>query len=109
MQMTFRIGGGKTTLAAHEHFAEKVDHALSKFANHLRHVALTVIDVNGPRGGKDKQCRCVLSLKQMQPIVIEELDYSVGAAIHHTLERAAYTISQRLARHGYERRSRGSR
>ncbi len=75
-----------------------MDNALSKFADHLRHVTLSVSDVNGPRGGKDKLCRCVLHLKRAQPVVIEDLDFSVGGAIHHALDRAVYTVSQRIAK-----------
>lgn len=104
MQLSIRINGGDTTPAARRNLAETVDTALSKFANHLRHVTLSVSDVNGPRGGKDKLCRCVLHMKRAQPVVIEDLDFSVGGAIHHALERAVYTVSQRVAKFGSRRR-----
>ncbi len=98
MQLSIRINGGNTTPAARRNLTETVENALAKFSDQLRQVTLSVSDINGPRGGKDKQCRCVLSLSRMQPVVIEELDTSIGGAIHHALERAVYTVSQRLAK-----------
>ncbi len=98
MQLSIRIEGNETTPAARRNLAETVDHALSKFAQHVQRVTLSVTDINGPRGGKDKHCRCVLTMKRAQPIVIEDLDFSIGGAIHHAIERAVYTVSQRIAK-----------
>jgi hypothetical protein len=98
MQLSVRINDGNTTPAARRNLIESVDHALSKFANHLRRVSLSVTDINGPRGGKDKHCRLVLHMNRMQPIVIEDLDFSVGGVIHQSIERAVYTVSQRISR-----------
>lgn len=96
MHLSIRIDGGDTTPAARNYFAEAVDSALSKFAHHLRYVTLSLRDINGPRGGKDKLCRCVLHMKGAQPIVIEDLDVSVGGAVHRAIDRAVYTVSQRV-------------
>ncbi len=104
MQLSLRFNGGDTTPAARRNLTETVDAALSRFASHLRHVTLSVTDINGPRGGKDKHCRCVLHLKGAQPIVIEDIDFSVGGAIHHALERAVYTVTQRISRRRTNRR-----
>lgn len=98
MHLSIRINGGDTTPSARRSLSETVDHALSKFGQHVRRVTLSVTDINGPRGGKDKHCRCVLYMNHAQPIVIEDLDVSVGGAIHHALERAVYTVSQRISR-----------
>lgn len=98
MQLSIRINGNGTTPAARHGMAEEVDNALSKFASHLRHVTLSLSDVNGPRGGKDKHCRCVLYMKRAQPIVIEDLDVSLGAAVHRAIERAVYAVSQRISK-----------
>lgn len=104
MHLSIRINGSDTTPAARRNLTQSVENALSKFANQLRQVTLSVSDINGPRGGKDKHCRCVLSINRMQPVVIEELDYSVGGAIHNAMERAVYTVSQRLARRSDQRK-----
>lgn len=98
MHLSIQINGSDTTPAARRNLSDTVEHAFSKFANHLRRVTLSVKDVNGPRGGKDKHCRCVLYMKRAQPIVIEDLDFSAGGAIHHAIERAVYTVSQRVSK-----------
>jgi hypothetical protein len=59
---------------------------------------LYVEDVNGPRGGVDKQCRCVLHLRRMPPVVIQDKDESMNALIYRVANRAAYALSQRTDR-----------
>lgn len=104
MQLSIRIKGTDTSPAARRNLTQSVENALAKFSDQLRQVTLFVSDINGPRGGKDKQCRCVLSINRMRPVVIEELDYSIGGAIHNAMERAVYTVSQRLARRAHPRK-----
>ena len=72
--------------------------ALGRFGHLLKHVHLYIEDINGPRGGIDKQCRCLLHLRRMPPIVIQDQDENVGALVHRVADRAAYALSQKADR-----------
>jgi hypothetical protein len=44
--------------------------ALHKFSRHIGHVELTLRDVNGPRGGRDKQGQVVVHFRRGTPLVV---------------------------------------
>ncbi len=71
---------------------------LSRFRRHLKQVQLFIDDVNGPRGGVDKHCRCVLHLRRMVPIVIRDADEHISALVFRVADRAAHTLSRRVGR-----------
>jgi len=71
---------------------------LERFQHRLKQVYLYIEDLNGPRGGVDKQCRCVLHLRRMPPIVVQDRDESLTSLIHRVANRAAYALSQKTDR-----------
>ncbi len=78
--------------------------AVEHFQSRVRKVQVTVRDVHGPKGGIDKQCRCVVHLKRMPSIVIEDADTNYGNLFHRVADRVSYTLSQKI-----DRRQKGSR
>ena len=76
---------------------------LQRFEHRLRQVQMYIEDVNGPRGGVDKHCRCVLHLRRMAPIVISDSDSSVMAMVHRVADRASHALSRNLERQGQHR------
>lgn len=98
MDMTIRFSGGNRTDFGYHKYEEVILGALERFKHLVRHVQVYIEDTNGPRGGVDKQCRCVLHLRQMPPIVIQDKHENVGALIHRLAERAAYSLSQKADR-----------
>lgn len=103
MYLTIRFRGGPRSSFGDHDCAGILTHALERFSQRLTQVHLYVADSNGPRGGVDKQCRCVLHLRRRPPVVIQDQDESMYALIHRVANRAAYALS-RLA----DRRSRQS-
>lgn len=77
--------------------------SLDRFKHWVKRAYLYVEDVNGPKGGVDKQCRCVLHLRRMPPVVIQAKGEDLIALIYRIANRASYTLSQKTKR----RRSRG--
>ena len=98
MQFNIRFSGGKRTDFGDHDYENVLLSALDRFRHRLQQVQLYVEDVNGPRGGIDKQCRCVLHLRQMAPIVIQDQDENMIALIYRVANRASYALSQRAAR-----------
>lgn len=71
---------------------------LSRFQHRLKQVQLYIEDVNGPRGGLDKHCRCVLHLRRMTPIIIRDHDQNIPAMIHRVADRASHALRRQASK-----------
>lgn len=111
MDLTVYFGNLKTSRVVKEDVANLMRESFERFQSYIRCVSMTFTDVNGPRGGIDKQCRCVLQLKRMAPIVIEDRDGSFVSLVNRVANRASLTLSQRVDRKqsGYRSRRRSPR
>lgn len=69
---------------------------LERFQHRVKQVQLYIEDVNGPRGGLDKHCRCVVHLRRTAPIVIRDCDESIHAMIHRVADRASHALGRHL-------------
>lgn len=98
MNFAIRFSGSQRTGFGNHDFEGILENSLERFARRLKQVYLYIQDINGPRGGVDKQCRCVLHLRRMPPVVIQDQDESMHALIHRVANRAAYTLSQQAGR-----------
>ena len=99
MRVTVRFSGGKRPDFGNHDYEQLVKGSLARFGQRLKHVYLYIEDVNGPRGGVDKQCRCVLHLKHMPPVVIQDEGENLGALVYRVADRASYALSQAINRH----------
>lgn len=77
---------------------DQIDHVLSKFEEHVGTVTVNVEDINGPRGGIDKHCRCVVNFKRRSPLIIEDQDDSVRRLVDRVCQRVSQNTAKRLAR-----------
>lgn len=69
--------------------------ALGRFARHVRHVHVRLADINGLRGGVDKQC--IVAVRLTHPgrlVVIEDIDSDFRVAIDRAAERAGRSVSR---------------
>lgn len=98
MDLNVNFGNLKTVKVVHDDVAELMRGSFERFQSYIRCVSVTFTDVNGPRGGVDKQCRCVLQLKKMAPIVIEDRDGSFVSLVNRVANRASAALSQRVDR-----------
>lgn len=98
MRLTVRFSGGKRSDFGNHDYEGVLSEALKRFKHRLKQVYLYVEDVNGPRGGIDKQCRCVLHLRRLPPIVIQDEDKSMPALLRRVADRATYALSQKVDR-----------
>ena len=98
MQLNIRFSGGKRTDFGDYDYEHVLLSALERFRHRMKQVCLYVEDVNGPRGGIDKQVRCVLHLRRMPPIVIQDQDESMAALIYRVANRASYSLSRKADR-----------
>ncbi|QDT73506.1 hypothetical protein I41_26950 [Lacipirellula limnantheis] len=77
--------------------------ALGRFMSKVTRVTVTLSDVNGDRGGIDKRCRVVTSLKGMGQIVLEDRDSSLPVLLDRISGRLDRLVSRRLERDRFVR------
>lgn len=77
---------------------EVLDQALRRFRNRIRSVQVFVEDLNGPRGGLDKECRCVVHLKRQPPVVIRDVDDCITTLAYRVANRASHAVSKVVGR-----------
>lgn len=74
---------------------KRLDFALGRFAGRVRSLTVRLKDLNGPRGGVDKQCQIAIRLdRPRRTIVIEELDAEPEAAIGRAAQRASRAVAR---------------
>ncbi|MDP2108249.1 MAG: HPF/RaiA family ribosome-associated protein [Rhodocyclaceae bacterium] len=79
--------------------AHKLDVALSRFSHGIQDATMQLKDINGAdRGGADKLCRIVLTMKNSSFLVIEELASDVAQAIERAVGRLHQNVSRQLSR-----------
>ncbi len=98
MQMTIRFCGGKRSDFGSHNYEQIVGDSLERFRNQVKKVYLYIKDINGPRGGIDKHCRCVLHPQRIPPIVIQDQDENMVVLLHRVANRAAYVLSQKVSK-----------
>lgn len=76
----------------------RVAGAFARLGPWVRTVNITVEDVNGPKGGADKQVRLRLRGRAIPRIVIEHVGVDTVAAVAAAVERAVQTLVRKVAR-----------
>lgn len=72
--------------------------ALSRFADRVDRVTVRLADLNGPRGGVDKQCRIIVKVRAAGEVVIEDAASDVETAIDRGADRVQRAVARTLAR-----------
>ena len=108
MKFEFYFGDLKPTLIVQQDVEDLMLESFERYSRYIRAVNVVVTDVNGPKGGVDKACRCVVHLKRMSPIVIQDCDSSFVNLLSRVASRAALNLSQKVERKQTSHRSRRS-
>ncbi|MEM9453669.1 MAG: ribosome-associated translation inhibitor RaiA [Myxococcota bacterium] len=82
----------------------RLDAALGRFASRIRRVDVKLADLNGPRGGVDKQCRVEVILDHGGSVRAEGTEEHVRDAIDLAVHRIGRRLGRRLDRTGSHRR-----
>jgi len=94
MEIRLLDGSIKTTQAQHDYVMTKVGAAAARLQDASCTVDVRLTDLNGPRGGIDKQCTIVVTPPGLGTVRVEEQASEYYAAI----DAAAATLKQSLAR-----------
>lgn len=77
---------------------EQASASFRKFRDHVFSVEITVEDINGPKGGVDKQCRVLVKLRGHNDILTTANDSSLSKAVKLAISRAATSVNRGLGR-----------
>ncbi|MCL5745688.1 MAG: HPF/RaiA family ribosome-associated protein [Acidobacteria bacterium] len=114
MRLHIRSKNFSLTDALREQVRSRLAFALARFRKRIKNITASLIDLNGRKGGVDKQCRLIVQLLPNRTVTIEETDSNVSAAIARAADRAGHTVSRTLERcrnakidrHGFSPRNR---
>ncbi len=97
MNVQIHASGCTLTDGLREHIAWRVAYATSQGRNEVSRIVVHLSNVNEPRGGIDKCCSVELCLKDMQSLVIEDVQADLNVAIDRAFERVSRSLHSRLA------------
>jgi hypothetical protein len=97
MKLSFRTRHIVLTPELRDQMQRRLDFALGRLIAAVRAIDVTIVDVNGPKGGADKQCRIrVRGLSR--DIVIEQTGIDTLSTFSVAAERAGRAVARSLAR-----------
>jgi hypothetical protein len=102
--MELRRRSVEVTEQLRAHIAERLRLALGRFVGYVGEVRVYLRDVNGPRGGADKECRIVVELPRYGRVVVAGAGADLAAAITRTASRAGFAVWRRVKRRLARRR-----
>lgn len=81
--------------AVAERARRRVQFALDRFRSRVRAVRVRLTDINGPRGGVDKQCVVAVQLQHPSRLMlIEHIAADFGEAVDRAADRAGRSVAR---------------
>ena len=80
------------------HIERRLRFALGRFGARVARVETTLTDLNGPRGGVDKQCRIIASLVPKGEVIVEVRDADIFIAVDRAADRLGRVTARELER-----------
>jgi len=105
MKIGIQCRGFSLTGAISGHVRKRLDFLLGHGIRRVRRVTVTLSDLNGPRGGVDKRCLIKVSIDGLPPVIIEDVQSDLYAAIDRAAGRASRTVARRMALDNSRRRA----
>lgn len=81
-----------------QHIHQRVGFAFARSRQIVESLTITVRDINGPKGGVDKECTVLVRTNALPTIVIKEKQSRIRVAIDRAITRASHNLMQRLKR-----------
>ena len=96
LRINFRNMRGSADII--NHIDHRLSFSLARTRDEIESTTITVSDINGPKGGVDKQCQVVVKPVGLGQIVIAERQHNARLAIDRCLARASQTLNRKLKR-----------
>lgn len=96
MRITIRSAKALSTSLARR-ARRRLEFALGRFGSRVESLTVRLLDLNGPKGGIDKQCLVAVRLSRPRRlIVIEDTDVDAVVAIDRAVGRAARSVARAI-------------
>jgi ribosome-associated translation inhibitor RaiA len=103
MRCEIKLGKNLSSDPVREHFAKQLKELSPRFDRIVRHLIISAKDINGPRGGLDKECIIFAYLNSGKSVRISARSSDLYQAVDLVVEKAkvrlaslkVYAISQR--------------
>ena len=92
MQIDIQARRFSPTRSLRRYTERRIRFALTRFEERIQRISMWVADVNGPKGGRDKQCRLQVVLIGNTDIIIEDTQTNPYVAINRAIERAVRSL-----------------
>jgi ribosome hibernation promoting factor len=79
-----------------DHVERRLDFALNRFEDRIDHIAVKLEDLNGPKGGVDKQCRVMVQLHKLPNAIVEQTAEDMYAAVDLAADRVGRAVARKL-------------
>lgn len=90
-----RISADSRTI---DYIHRRFSFAFGRMQHAMEEASITLSDINGPKGGRDKQCRIVVRSHTLPPIVILEKQSELKLAIDRGIARASRNLARQIKR-----------
>ncbi len=98
MRIVIQANGFVLTEALRMYTEQRMANALGWAGDRMRKLAVSLSDINGPRGGIDKRCKVQVQLGGGQEVVIEDTEADLYMAIDRAADRADRAVVRRVER-----------
>lgn len=88
MRIIIQANGFVLTEALRSYTEQRLVVALGWAVQHMRKIAISLSDINGPRGGIDKRCKIQVKLGKGKSVIIEDTEADLYVAIDRAVARA---------------------
>jgi hypothetical protein len=98
MEIGIRTRGVERSDNLTQMLQRSIEFAVDRYRNRIVRISVYITDVNGPRGGEDKQCQITASLRGARPVIILEKGGDLMAVVNQAAHRLGYHIGRRVHR-----------
>ena len=96
MKVTIQSPGFKLTESLEKYTREKLALSLGRYRQKITEINVTLLDINGPKGGEDMRCKILIKVIGMHPILLQETSDDMYLAISSCLQRSRQTLIRQI-------------
>lgn len=109
MRVRVRVRGVDDCAELAEYTQRRVHQHLSRFGRQVTGVAVRLTDLNGPRGGRDKQCQVAVTGPLIGTLHLAATHEEVRSGVDVALGRVSHAVGRSIERARETRAARTSR
>ncbi|MFT7561752.1 MAG: putative sigma-54 modulation protein [Flavobacteriales bacterium] len=98
MKIHIHAKGFDLTKGIKSHAEKRIHLSLARMQAHITSIEPNLSDINGPKGGIDKQCKISIHSNSIASITIRDTKADLYEAIDNAINRASYSLIRKVSR-----------